>query len=554
VNHPHVDLLQLHRADNLSFDDEDPIVVKLTGSEHDSLSSLFRDSVNLSGKIERYRTGFLHDYGYFARYASPPYEGHVVTFVQAYSSSAKMVRFADIGLVAAYTVCRGFHTGDRLLDMRENETRQHVKDIESYCKSYIRHRQCLRIEEVLTFDRLRLDETISNALTHYHVFDDNERCIITSEMIHRGLLYRLNNWRLYYDSAISVDVRFLHNVIIHCEALNQFPWTPPPIVRQTIRSIIRIMYFVHGNSPEYNYQIMQHMFANGTEGQSNDNGIVRLRPLRDESDDFLYPLYSKKIPVREINVARHVWTVICGISKLHDQDDENDDHVFGDDWLVRMDVQYHWRNPGTWHKFDDYLTAMDHKHRKNIRQERRKVEQAGVQFRVVHGDEATPDDLHAMHHFYRQTFADYGNTPALTLEFLHHLAAQMPRQLVLILAQYNRKLIAGALYLRGTDTLYGRYWGTLATSPGLHFETCYYQGIEYCLREGLTIFEPGAQGEHKIARGFLPAMVRSRHWIAEPGFHAPLRRWCAEETASIHQYARTLASHSPFRKNMDSAP
>jgi len=227
---------------------------------------------------------------------------------------------------------------------------------------------------------------------------------------------------------------------------------------------------------------------------------------------------------------------------------EDEDHVFGDKWLARMDVQYHWRKPGGWHDFDDYLAAMDHKHRKNIRQERRKVEQAGVQFRIVHGDEANAEDLHAMHHFYLQTFAEYGNTPALTLEFLHHLAARMPRQLILILAQYHQTPIAGALYLRGTDTLYGRYWGSRATLPGLHFETCYYQGIEYCLREGLSIFEPGAQGEHKIARGFLPVMVRSRHWIAEPDFHAPLRRWCAEETASIRQYAHTLTTHSPFRK------
>jgi len=232
----------------------------------------------------------------------------------------------------------------------------------------------------------------------------------------------------------------------------------------------------------------------------------------------------------------------------------DEDRIFGDEWLSRIDVQYHWRNPGDWRNFDDYLAAMDHKHRKNIRQERRKVEQAGVQFRIVHGDEANTEDLRAMHHFYLQTFIDYGNTPALTLEFLHHLATYMPRQLVLILAEYRSQAVAGALCLRGADTLYGRYWGAHANLPGLHFETCYYQGIEYCLREGLTIFEPGAQGEHKIARGFLPVMVRSRHWIAEPGFHAPLRRWCAEETASIHQYARTLAAHSPFRKNIDSVP
>jgi len=226
---------------------------------------------------------------------------------------------------------------------------------------------------------------------------------------------------------------------------------------------------------------------------------------------------------------------------------EDEDGVFTGDWLTRMDVQYHWRNPGHWRSFDDYLAAMNHKYRKNIRQERRKVEQAGVTFRIVHGDEASAYDLEAMHQFYLQTFVEYGNTPALTLDFFQHLAAHMPRQLILVLAEYHNKPVAGALYLRGGDTLYGRYWGAHATLPGLHFETCYYQGIEYCLREGLRIFEPGAQGEHKLARGFLPVMVRSRHWIAEVGFHAPLRQWCAEEAASMHKYAHMLGAHSPFR-------
>ncbi|KHM94316.1 peptidogalycan biosysnthesis protein, partial [Xanthomonas vesicatoria] len=120
------------------------------------------------------------------------------------------------------------------------------------------------------------------------------------------------------------------------------------------------------------------------------------------------------------------------------------------------------------------------------------------------------------------------------------------RQLVMFLADLDGQAIAGALCLRGHDTLYGRYWGGEAL-PGLHFETCYYQGIEYCLREGLTRFEPGAQGEHKIARGFLPTLVRSRHWIAAPGFREPLAQWCADERKEVARHAVDLADHSPFR-------
>jgi predicted N-acyltransferase len=224
--------------------------------------------------------------------------------------------------------------------------------------------------------------------------------------------------------------------------------------------------------------------------------------------------------------------------------------LFDDAWLPRLDVQYHWRNDAGWDGFDGFLAAMDHKHRKNIRQERAKVARAGVALRVVHGDEAGDAELSAIHDFYLRTFADYGNTPALTLEFLRHLAREMPRQLVLFLASRDGRDIAGALCLRGGDTLYGRYWGSAldAPLPGLHFETCYYQGIEYCLREGLRVFEPGAQGEHKLARGFLPSFVHSRHFIADAGFAAALAPWCAEEADAVRRYAATLSAHSPFRQ------
>ncbi|HZW18040.1 MAG TPA: GNAT family N-acetyltransferase [Luteimonas sp.] len=227
---------------------------------------------------------------------------------------------------------------------------------------------------------------------------------------------------------------------------------------------------------------------------------------------------------------------------LHEEAD-----AFGPGWLSRTDLQYHWHNDRGWRDFDDFLAAMDHKHRKNIRQERAKVARAGVGVRIVHGDEATGADLQAIHALYLQTFAEYGNHPAISLDFVRHLAAEMPRSLVLFLAEQDGDPIAGALCLRGGDTLYGRYWGAFREVPGLHFETCYYQGIEYCLREELATFEPGAQGVHKIARGFLPTRVRSRHWIADPAFAQALRAWCGEESMDIDRHAAALASHSPFR-------
>lgn len=266
------------------------------------------------------------------------------------------------------------------------------------------------------------------------------------------------------------------------------------------------------------------------------------------------PVTGTRLLARDDPARRELLTAIVGetrrlgLSSAHvNFHVEAEDAAFDDAWLPRLDVQYHWRNAAGWTSFEDFLAAMDHKHRKNIRQERAKVQRAGVSFCVLHGDEAGDEDLAAMFGFYLQTFADYGNSPALTLEFIQHLARAMPRQLVIFLAERHGRPIAGALCLRGADTLYGRYWGAAENLPGLHFETCYYQGIEYCLRESLRAFEPGAQGEHKIARGFLPVFVRSRHWIADDAFADALRRWCETEREHIRRSRIHLSASLPFR-------
>ena len=241
-------------------------------------------------------------------------------------------------------------------------------------------------------------------------------------------------------------------------------------------------------------------------------------------------------------------TLADGLSSLHVNFLPEDElEAFDDRWLARGDVQFHWRNDAGWRSFDDFLAAFSSRKRKNLRAERAQVARAGVRFRIVHGDEATPEELADMHGFYCRTQQEKGNRPALTLPFFEHLAASMPRALVLVLAEREGRRIAGALCLRGADTLYGRYWGADEALPGLHFETCYYQGIEYCLREGLHVFEPGAQGEHKVARGFLPVLTHSRHFVAEPGFAQALRPWCEEERAGALRYRDVVRAHSPFR-------
>ncbi len=220
------------------------------------------------------------------------------------------------------------------------------------------------------------------------------------------------------------------------------------------------------------------------------------------------------------------------------------------EWLERIDVQFHWHNDAGWKTFDDFLAALQSKKRKNIRHERKQVQDARITFRIVHGDEASPSDIADMHALYLCAFAGKGNSAALTLAFFQHLAIAMPRALVLILAQRNGATIAGALCMRGGDTLYGRYWGCFEEVPGLHFETCYYQGIDYCLREGVRVFEPGAQGEHKIARGFMPVVTRSRHHFVEDGLNGAFARWCIEERRAVEQYQRAVLAHSPYRNDV----
>jgi predicted N-acyltransferase len=214
-------------------------------------------------------------------------------------------------------------------------------------------------------------------------------------------------------------------------------------------------------------------------------------------------------------------------------------------WIERSDVQYHWRNAG-YRDFDDFLAALRHKRRKEIRRERARVAADGWRFECRPGHELDRGTIAILHGLYVQTFIDKGNVPALTRAFFEHLAGTLGPRLLAILGFRAGRLGAMALCLRSRDTLYGRYWGTDDPSPALHFETCYYQGLEYCIRERLARFEPGAQGEHKIARGFLPARTHSLHWIAHPELRRAIAAACERERRWLDDYQAAAARASPF--------
>ena len=215
--------------------------------------------------------------------------------------------------------------------------------------------------------------------------------------------------------------------------------------------------------------------------------------------------------------------------------------------MLRLGCQFHWHNRG-YRDFEDYLDGFSSRKRKKVRRERRQVSEQDIELRVVHGHQASAEQLQVMSEFYRTTFEKKWGYPTLNLSFFRDLAVNMGDRLVFFIAYKKQAMVAGAICLRSQDTLYGRHWGCYHDYHSLHFETCYYQGIDYCIRHGLTTFEPGAQGEHKISRGFLPTPTWSAHWIAHQGFREIIGRFLQQETGAMRDYMEDLSGQSPFKE------
>ncbi|WP_296943067.1 GNAT family N-acetyltransferase [uncultured Massilia sp.] len=218
----------------------------------------------------------------------------------------------------------------------------------------------------------------------------------------------------------------------------------------------------------------------------------------------------------------------------------------GAGFLLRSGVQFHWENPG-YASFEDFLATLEQKKRKNIRAERRKVREAGVALRRVRGRDATDDDWRFFTRCYRRTYAEHHSSPYLNLDFFRRIGRAMPDNLLLVLAERDGAPIAAALVVYDATTLYGRYWGALEHVPCLHFETAYYQPLEFCIEQGIRTFEGGAQGEHKMARGFLPTRTWSAHWLRHPSFADAVERFLEREAGGIDDYIDELNDRSPFK-------
>ena len=238
----------------------------------------------------------------------------------------------------------------------------------------------------------------------------------------------------------------------------------------------------------------------------------------------------------------------AGVSSLHclflDEADAQLTQAHG--MMMRQDVQFHWHNAG-YRDFEDFLAALSRDKRKRIKQDRRRVLEAGISLQCVTGDVATAKQWAFFALCYAHTRQMHHSPPALNDDFFHRIGAALPQHTLLVIASREGRPIASALNIVTRDVLYGRSWGAFEFHSGLHFEACYYQAIEFCIARGIGTFEGGAGGEHKLARGFLPVTTRSAHWLAHPQFARAVEDYLQRETNAISKYVDELNEKSPFK-------
>jgi predicted N-acyltransferase len=219
-------------------------------------------------------------------------------------------------------------------------------------------------------------------------------------------------------------------------------------------------------------------------------------------------------------------------------------------WLERLGCQFHWHNRG-YRDFQDFLDALSSRKRKQMRKEREQVAGQGIDFDWRGGHGLSEADWDFVYHCYANTYHVRGQEPYLTRDFFSLLAERMPEMLRVVFARQHGRPLAMAFSLVDGDTFYGRYWGCLAEFDRLHFETCFYQGMELAIAEGLARFDAGAQGEHKLIRGFEPVITRSWHYLCHPGLHAAVAEFLEQERSGVRAYAEDARSYLPFRQSIE---
>jgi uncharacterized protein len=230
--------------------------------------------------------------------------------------------------------------------------------------------------------------------------------------------------------------------------------------------------------------------------------------------------------------------------------DETAADLDGAGLILRRDCQFHWYNHG-YESFEAFLATFTAEKRKKAKRERRRVAEAGIEFDTLHGGDMTASLWDIVYEFYAETFHRHGHEPYLNLDFFKRVSAAMPNELMLKVARLGAEPIAVAIFFVGSEALYGRYWGAGGNFHSLHFEACYYQGIEYCIEKKLQRFEPGTQGEHKVPRGFIPTLTHSAHYIADRRFAAAIRDYAQREARGVDSYAAAVNEHVPYHRTPD---
>lgn len=251
------------------------------------------------------------------------------------------------------------------------------------------------------------------------------------------------------------------------------------------------------------------------------------------------PLICEQIRQRALRDSVSSWHVLFPTAEESRLLREQDMHI-------RHGAQFQWRNRD-YRSFDDFLDTLASRKRKNLRKERQRVRDQSIRFTVTEGADISEEEWADFYLYYQNTYLQRGMQGYLSLEFFHLIAASMPEQLMLINAEHDGRGIAAALFFRNDETLFGRYWGCREDREFLHFETCYYQGLDYAIANGLKAFDSGAQGEHKIQRGFEPVTTRSAHWLADPDFDRAIGRFVAQERTHMKGYQQAARSLLPYR-------
>jgi predicted N-acyltransferase len=270
------------------------------------------------------------------------------------------------------------------------------------------------------------------------------------------------------------------------------------------------------------------------------------------------PITSQRLLVAQVENARQIQSLMVDaltqimhknqLSSVHVLfPDENSTAIFKNaNWLQRNGVQFRWENE-SFNDFEDFLGRLSHDKRKKIRQERKKVAASGVVCQRIKGADVSPEQWSFFYQCYQNTYVEHHSTPYLTPEFFQKIALSMSQNILLVLAYLDDTPIAGALNIYDQTSLYGRYWGAMQYIPNLHFELCYYQAQEFCITENIKFFEGGAQGEHKLARGFKPRPTCSFHKIAHPEFATAIEDFVIRESQGVTAYTNELEQRVPFK-------